>query len=60
VPHWALFVFFLLPWISLLCTGAVKGLGSVIPEVSDSAVTSIAEGGAMIVLILLWILSRID
>jgi hypothetical protein len=52
VPHWALFVFFLLPWISLLCTGAVRGLGSVMPEVSDSAVTSIAEGGAMVVLIL--------
>ena len=33
--------------MSLLVIGAVKGLGIVMPEVSVSAETSIAEGGAI-------------
>jgi len=33
--------------MSLLVIGAVKGFGIVMPEVSVSAETSIAEGGAM-------------
>lgn len=40
--------FFLLLKISLLVIGAVKGSGSVMPVVSVSAVTSIADGGAML------------
>lgn len=47
-PHWDRFVFLLLPYISLLCTGIERGSGMVIPEVSVSAETSIAEGGAML------------
>lgn len=34
--------------MSLLVIGAVKGLGIVMPEVSVSAETSIAEGGAIL------------
>jgi hypothetical protein len=34
--------------MSLLVIGAVKGLGMVMPEVSLSAETSIAEGGAIV------------
>lgn len=34
--------------MSLLCTGAVNGFGRVIPVVSDTAETSIAEGGAIV------------
>lgn len=43
-----LFAFFLRPRISLLAIGTVSGFGIVMPDVSDSAVTSIAEGGAML------------
>lgn len=34
--------------MSLLCTGAVRGFGKVTPVVSDTAETSIAEGGAIV------------
>jgi hypothetical protein len=34
--------------MSLLCTGAVRGSGRVTPVVSDTAETSIAEGGAIV------------
>lgn len=47
IPHCDLFAFFLLPKMSLLVIGAMRGFGIVIPVVSDSAETSIAEGGAM-------------
>jgi hypothetical protein len=50
-PHCALFDFFLLPKISLLATGAVRGFGMVMPVVSVSAETSMAEGGAMFELV---------
>jgi hypothetical protein len=47
-PHCAAFVFLLLPLTSLLWTGALNGFGMVIPEVSEMADTSIAEGGAIV------------
>lgn len=47
MPHCELLAFFLLPKMSLLVMGAVRGLGRVMPEVSVSAVTSMAEGGAI-------------
>ena len=34
--------------MSLLCTGAARGFGRVTPVVSDTAETSIAEGGAIV------------
>jgi hypothetical protein len=48
IPHCDLLVFFLLPKMSLLVIGAVRGFGIVTPVVSVSAETSIAEGGAML------------
>ena len=47
IPHCDFPAFLLRPKISLLAIGTVSGFGMVIPDVSDSAVTSIAEGGAM-------------
>jgi hypothetical protein len=46
-PHCAALVFLLLPLTSLLCTGALNGFGMITPEVSETADTSIAEGGDM-------------
>ena len=48
VPHWDLSVFLRRPYMSLLWTGTVSGLGSVSPVVSDTAETSMAEGGAIV------------
>lgn len=48
MPHCDLLVFFRLPSISLLVIGAVSGFGIVMPVVSVSAETSMADGGAML------------
>jgi hypothetical protein len=47
MPHCDLLVFFLLPKMLLLAIGAVRGFGIVIPVVSVSAETSMADGGAI-------------
>lgn len=52
MPHCDLFVFFRRPSISLLLMGAVRGFGIVMPVVSVSPETSMADGGAMMCLVL--------
>lgn len=52
-PHCAAVVFFLLAGISLLCMGALRGFGIVIPDVSEVADTSTADGGDIACTVLL-------
>jgi hypothetical protein len=55
IPHCDLLVFFLLPKMSLLVIGAVRGFGIVTPVVSVSAETSIAEAWAKRVGLVSWL-----